>query len=163
VARALGAGQIIAIDVDDGKLSLARELGATDTINAAQDDPVSAARDLTDGAGVNVAFEAIGHPRAFRQVTEAATDGGRCVMVGIASVGMTAEIEITRLVRRKLQVLGSFGGRPRHDLPALMELAISGELKLDGAIGARFTLDQATEAYSLLADGKITGRAIVEM
>ena len=163
VARALGAGQIVAIDVDEGKLSLARELGATDTINASRDDPVQAVRDLTDGAGVNVAFEAIGHPRTFRQATEAATDGGRCVMVGIAPVGVTAEIEITRLVRRKLQVLGSFGGRPRHDLPALMALAISGELQLDGAIGARFTLDQATEAYSLLADGKITGRAIVEM
>ena len=163
VARALGAGQIVAIDLDDDKLSLARELGATDTINASHDDPVKAARDLTDGAGVNVAFEAIGHPRTFRQATEAAADGGRCVMVGIAPVGLTAEIEITRLVRRKLQVLGSFGGRPRHDLPALMALAISGELQLDGAIGARFTLDQATEAYSLLADGKITGRAIVEM
>jgi succinate semialdehyde reductase (NADPH) len=163
LARALGAGQIVAIDLDDDKLSLARELGATDTINASHDDPVKAARDLTDGAGVNVAFEAIGHPRTFRQATEAAADGGRCVMVGIAPVGLTAEIEITRLVRRKLQVLGSFGGRPRHDLPALMALAISGELQLDGAIGARFTLDQATEAYSLLADGKITGRAIVEM
>jgi D-arabinose 1-dehydrogenase-like Zn-dependent alcohol dehydrogenase len=44
-----------------------------------------------------------------------------------------------------------------------MALAISGELQLDGAIGARFTLDQATEAYSLLAEGKIAGRAIIEM
>jgi succinate semialdehyde reductase (NADPH) len=163
VARALGAGRIIAIDLDDEKLSLARDLGATDTINASKDDPVLAARDLTGGVGVNIAFEAIGRPDTFRQATEAAADGGRCVMVGIAPVGLTAEIEITRLVRRKLQVLGSFGGRPRHDLPALMELAVGGELRLDGAIGARFSLDQADEAYSLLAEGRITGRAIVEM
>jgi succinate semialdehyde reductase (NADPH) len=163
VARALGAGRIIAVDIDDDKLTLARDLGATDTVNASTDDPVLAVRDLTGGAGVEIAVEAIGRPETFRQATEVAADGGRCVMVGIARVGMTAELEITRLVRRKLQVLGSFGGRPRHDLPALMELAVSGELRLGGAIGARFSLDQADEAYSLLAAGEISGRAIVEM
>ena len=112
---------------------------------------------------MHIAFEAIGRPQTFRQATEVAADGGRCVMVGIAPVGLTAEIEITRLVRRKLQVLGSFGGRPRHDLPALMKLAVAGELRLDDAIGVRFSLDQADEAYALLADGQISGRAIVEM
>ena len=163
VARALGAGRIIAIDIDDDKLTLARSLGATETVNAAAQDPVAAARELTDGAGVQIAFEAIGRPQTFRQATEVAADGGRCVMVGIAPVGVTAQIEITRLVRRKLQILGSFGGRPRHDLPALMKLAVAGELRLDDAIGARFSLDQADEAYALLADGQISGRAIIEM
>ena len=163
VARVLGAGQIVAIDIDEDKLVLARDLGATDTVNASTDDPVAATRDLTGGAGVNIAFEAIGRPQTFRQATEVTTDGGRCVMVGIAPVGLAAEIEITRLVRRKLQVLGSFGGRPRHDLPALMRLAVEGQLRLDDAIGARFSLEQANEAYSMLADGKITGRAIVQM
>jgi S-(hydroxymethyl)glutathione dehydrogenase/alcohol dehydrogenase len=118
---------------------------------------------MTGGKGVDVAFEAIGNPKTFRQATEAVGDGGRCVMVGIAPVGLTAEVEITRLVRRKLQVLGSFGGRPRHDLKALMDLTLRGELHLDTAIGRRFTLDQATEAYSLLASGEINGRALIEM
>lgn len=163
VARALRAGRIIAVDVDDDKLALARDLGATDTINTSGNQPVSAVRDLTDGAGVNIAFEAIGRPETFRQATEAAADGGRCVMVGIAPVGITAEIEITRLVRRKLQVLGSFGGRPRHALPALMDLAVAGKLDLAGAIGARFSLERAGEAYGLLAAGQIAGRAIIEM
>lgn len=163
VARALGAERIIAVDVDDAKLELARDLGATDAINATEDDPVAAIRELIDARGVDVSFEAIGRPQTFRQATEVVADGGRCVMVGIAPVGLTAEIEITRLVRRKLQILGSFGGRPRHALPALMDLALAGELSLDGAIGARFTLEQADEAYRLLADGQIKGRAIIEM
>lgn len=163
IARALGAAPIIAIDVQDDKLALARELGATDTVNASDADPVAVTREVSNGKGVDVAFEAIGQPRTFRQATEAVADGGRCVMVGIAPVGLTAEVEITRLVRRKLQVLGSFGGRPRHDLTALMELTVRGELRLDTAIGQRFTLDQATEAYTLLANGQINGRAVIEM
>lgn len=163
VARALGADRIIGVDVDDEKLALARELGATDTINAANGDPVGAVRELTDGEGVSLAVEAIGRPQTFRQATEVVADGGRCVMVGIAPVGLTAELEITRLVRRKLQILGSFGGRPRHALPALMKLALDGELSLDRAIGARFSLEQVDEAYRLLAAGQIRGRAVIEM
>jgi succinate semialdehyde reductase (NADPH) len=163
VARALGAGSIVAVDVQDDKLALAQQLGATDTVNASGADPVAVIREATNGRGVDVAFEAIGHPSTFRQATEAVADGGRCVMVGIAPVGLTAEVEITRLVRRKLQVLGSFGGRPRHDVRALMDLTLQGELHLDTAIRRRFTLDEATEAYALLASGQINGRAIIEM
>jgi succinate semialdehyde reductase (NADPH) len=163
VARALGASQVIAVDVSDDKLDLARDLGATEVINASRDDPVQVARELTDGRGTDVAFEAIGRPQTFRQATETVADGGRSVMVGIAPVGLTAEVEITRLVRRKLQVLGSFGGRPRHDLHALMDLVVRGELNLAGAIGARFSLDESTEAYARLAAGEIRGRALIEM
>ena len=84
-------------------------------------------------------------------------------MVGIAAAGRTAEIEITRLVRRKLQVLGSFGGRPTSDLPVLMDMVAEGRLQLDGAITRRFSLGEATEAYDMLRRGEIAGRAIVQM
>ena len=154
---------MIAVDVDDAKLTLARSLGATDAVDASRSDPVSAIRDLTAGHGVEVAVEAIGRSETFRQATEAAADGGRCVMVGIAPVGRTAEVEITRLVRRKLQILGSFGGRPRSDLQEVMRLASDGALDLGGAIGAKFSLDEADAAYARLAAGEITGRAVIEM
>jgi succinate semialdehyde reductase (NADPH) len=163
IARALGAGRIIAVDVDADKLALARELGATDVVDVGHGDAVAAVRDCTDAHGADIAFEAIGRSDTFRQATEMVADGGRCVMVGIAPVGVTAEVEITRLVRRKLQILGSFGGRPRNDLAALMRLAVEGRLQLSGAIGHRFTLDQADVAYQQLAAGKIAGRAIIEM
>jgi succinate semialdehyde reductase (NADPH) len=163
LARALGAGRVIAVDVDDAKLALARALGADDLVNAAGTDAVAAIREITDGRGADVVFEAIGHPGTVRQATEAVADGGRVVLVGIAPAGATAEVEVTRIVRRKLQVLGSFGGRPRRDLPALMRLALDGKLRLEGAIGRRFTLDQADAAYRHLEAGTITGRAIVEL
>jgi len=97
------------------------------------------------------------------ETTEMVADGGRCVMVGIAAAGVTGEVEITRLVRRKLRVLGSLGGRPRHDLAALMQLALDGRLQLGGMISERFALDDAATAYDRLAAGRINGRAIVEM
>jgi S-(hydroxymethyl)glutathione dehydrogenase/alcohol dehydrogenase len=124
---------------------------------------VAAVRDLTGGRGADIVFEAIGRPSTFRQATEMAADGGRCVMVGIAPAGATAEVEITRLVRRKLQLLGSFGGRPRSDLAILMDMAADGRLELDGAISRRFPLEEAGVAYCMLERGEITGRAIVEV
>lgn len=163
VARALGAGRIVAIDLADDKLALATGLGATDVVNAVHADPVAVVHELTGGRGVAVVFEAIGSPSTFRQATEMVADGGRCVIVGIAAPGVTGEIEITRLVRRKLQVLGSLGGRPRQDLAAVMELALDRRLQLEAAIGARFPLEQATEAYALLAAGRITGRGLIEI
>jgi S-(hydroxymethyl)glutathione dehydrogenase/alcohol dehydrogenase len=162
LARALGAGRIIAVDVDDEKLALASALGATDLVNATNVDVVDAIRELT-GGGAEVVFEAIGRPETVTTATEAVADGGRVALVGIAPAGATAQLEITRIVRRKLQVLGSFGGRPRHDLAALMVMALDGRLELDGAIRHRFSLDEADAAYTQLAAGSITGRAIVEM
>jgi S-(hydroxymethyl)glutathione dehydrogenase/alcohol dehydrogenase len=120
-------------------------------------------RELTGGRGVAVAFEAIGSRRTFRQATEMVADGGRCVMAGIAPAGVTGEVEITRLVRRKLQVLGTLGGRPRADLAAVMALALDGRLQLEAMIGARFPLERADEAYALLAAGRITGRGLIEI
>ena len=163
VARALGAGQVVAIDLAADKLTAASAAGATDVVDASRVDPVAAVRELTGGRGAEVVFEAIGLPTTFRQATEMAADGGRCVMIGIAPVGRTGEVEMTRLVRRKLQVLGSFGGRPRTHLPALMQLAVAGEIDLSRVISRRYALDEAHEAYSALARGEVVGRALIEM
>jgi S-(hydroxymethyl)glutathione dehydrogenase/alcohol dehydrogenase len=163
VARALGADRVIAIDLAPDKLEVARSMGATDVVDASETDAVARVGELTDGHGADVVFEAIGHPATFRQATEMVGDGGRCVMVGIAPVGRTAEVEITRLVRRKIQILGSFGGRPREDLAALTALVTEGKLSFDKAITRRFSLDEAGEAYELLANGKISARALVVM
>lgn len=162
VARALGAGTVVAVDVADDRLTTALELGATNTVNATVDDPVSTVRDLT-GGGSDIVLEAIGRPETFRQATEIVTDGGRCVMIGIAPAGRTAEVEITRLVRRKIQVLGSFGGRPRTDLAHLGELVAAGKLDPGALITRRFPLAEADTAYRLLREGRIVGRALIEV
>ncbi len=163
LARALGAGRVVAVDVDSEKLEAAKRIGANDAIDAATTDPVEAVRELTGQGGADVVLEAIGLPSTFRQATEMATDGGRCVMIGIAAAGRLGEVEIARLVRRKLQVLGSYGGRPRSDLGELTALAVRGAIDPGAAISRRYSLDEAGDAYAALARGEIVGRALVEM
>lgn len=161
VARALGAATVIAVDVAADRLATALDLGATATVLGSAADAIDQIRDLTGGTGADVAIEAVGQPGTFRQATEAVADGGRCVMVGIAGAGVTAQVEITRLVRRKLQVLGSFGGRPRSDLSALAELVAAGALDPGAVISRRFALDEADLAYRTLRERGIVGRSIV--
>lgn len=163
VCRALGAERVVAVDLDDAKLAAARRLGATDGIDASAGDPVARLRELTDGAGVDVVFEAIGRPQTFRQATEMCADGGAAVMVGIAPTGMVGEVEITRLVRRKLRLLGSFGARPQEALPALMAMAADGRIDLAATVSEHHRLDDVDEAFARLRRGEVVGRAVVEM
>jgi succinate semialdehyde reductase (NADPH) len=163
VALALGVERVIAVDLAADKLEAARRAGATDAVDGSAGDPVTAVRALTDGRGADVVFEAIGLPSTFRQATEMVADGGRCVMIGLAPVGRVGEVEITRLVRRKLRLLGSFGGRPRTDLTELMQMAVDGRLDLASAISRRFSLEDTDAAYGMLGRGEIVGRAIIEM
>jgi len=162
VAKALGAERIVAVDVAGDRLRTALHLGATDVVDAGEVDPVEAVRDIT-GGGADLVVEAIGQPGTFRQATEMAADGGRCVMIGIAPVGRTAEVEITRLVRRKIQICGSFGGRPRQDLAHLGQLVADKLLDPGSLISRRFPLEEADLAYRLLSEGKIVGRALIEV
>jgi S-(hydroxymethyl)glutathione dehydrogenase/alcohol dehydrogenase len=161
IAKAFGASQIIAVDVRDEKLEAARRLGATDVVNSAGVDPVARVRELTEGRGVDVAFEVLGIPQTFQQSFEMIRDGGRMVAVGIAPGRTTAAVEITRLVRRELRIIGSYGARTRSDMPEIIRLAAQGIFRPETMVTQRFTLEQADAAYQALARGEIVGRAIV--
>jgi Zn-dependent alcohol dehydrogenase len=163
VASGVGADPIIAIDVADDKLEAARRLGATHTVNSRSVDASTAVRELTGGRGVDVAFEALGHPATFEQAVSLLADGGRMVAIGIAPAGSAAAVEITPLVRRGHTVTGSFGARTRTDLPAVAQLAADGLFDLDGLVSRRFSLEDADDAYRALGEGEITGRAVVVM
>ncbi len=163
VAKAAGAGTIIAVDVSDEKLAAAKDLGADHTVNSRTTDAVAAVRELTDGAGVDVAFEALGSPRTFEQAVRMLTDGGRMIAVGIAAGASTADVEITPLVRRGLRVGGSFGGRTRVDLPAVVRLAADGGFAAERTVTRRYPLERVNEAYTALAHGEISGRAVITM
>jgi S-(hydroxymethyl)glutathione dehydrogenase/alcohol dehydrogenase len=163
IARAFGAGQIIAVDVRDDKLEAARGLGATHTVNAAQGDPVAGVAALTDGQGVDIAIEVLGRPETVQNAFMMTRDGGRSVIIGVAPGTTTAAIEITRLVRRGIQVLGSYGSRVRTDLPEVIGMAARGQLSVSRPITRRYTLDQVDEAYATLNRGDIVGRAIITM
>jgi Zn-dependent alcohol dehydrogenase len=162
VARQTGAAPIIAVDVSDEKLALARELGAHETVNARDTDAVEAVRAL-GGDGVDVVFEALGSPRTFEQGLGMLREGGRLVAVGLAATGQTAPVEITRLVRRSQRIIGSYGARTRTDLPEVARLAADGAVDLDRVITDVFDLEHVADAFAALAEGRIRGRAIVRM
>jgi len=163
IAKTFGAGQIIAVDVRADKLEAARGLGATHTVNAAQSDPVAAVTALTNGQGVDVAIEALGRPETVVNAFMMTRGGGRVVVIGIAPGTTTAGIEITRLVRRGIQLLGSYGSRVRTDLPEVLALAARGQVSVSQPITRRYRLDQADAAYAALNRGEIVGRAIVTL
>ncbi len=162
VARAFGAAQIIAIDVVDEKLDMARRLGATHTVNGSRDNVVASVRELTGGTGVDVAFEALGRAETFIQASEVLRDGGRMVAIGIAPGTTTAPLEITRLVRRSQRVIGSYGARTRADMPQVLQLAARGVFRPEDVVTRRYALEDVDAAYSALARGEIAGRAIIE-
>jgi succinate semialdehyde reductase (NADPH) len=163
LARALGAGQIIAVDIREDKLAAAKELGATHGVNAATADPVAEVLALTGGHGVDVALEALGRPETVINAFMMARDGGRVVVIGIAPGRTTAAIEITRLVRRGIQLMGSYGSRVRTDMPAVLGLVAHGHVSPSRPITRRYSLQQADDAYAALSRGEIVGRAIVTM
>jgi len=163
VARAFGASRIIAVDVSPEKLALARTLGATDVVDARGIDAAVAVRELTGGQGVDVAFEALGRTETVEAAIRSVGDGGRAVLVGIAAVGTRAAFDITHVVRRKIQVLGSYGARARSDMPLVLDLAARGQIDLQGLVSRRYPLEQADAAYRALAAGDIIGRAVVEI
>jgi S-(hydroxymethyl)glutathione dehydrogenase/alcohol dehydrogenase len=161
IASAFGASQIIAVDVRDDKLEVARQAGATDIVNSTATDAVARVRELTDGQGVDVAFEVLGLPQTFTQAFECIRDGGRMVAVGIAPGKTAAPVEITRLVRRELRIIGSYGARTRADMPEIIRLAERGIFQPEKMVTKRYPLSEADAAYKALARGEIVGRAIV--
>ncbi len=163
VGRYLGAGPIIAIDVNDDKLAAASDLGADIVINSTREDVLDRVRDATGGAGVSVAFEALGRPETFELAVSLLREGGRMVAVGIAAGNATAAVPITPLVRRGQTIMGSFGARTRRDLPRVVEMAASGGYDVNRMVTRRYSLEGASEAYAALDRGEISGRAIVTM
>lgn len=161
IAGAFSASQIIAVDVVQEKLEAARDLGATDTVNGSQVDAVERVRELTEGRGVDVAFEALGRPETFTQAAGVLRDGGRMVAVGIAPGRTTAPVEITQLVRRSQRIIGSYGARTRADMPDILSLVSQGFLNPQDTVTRTFSLEEADSAYKALDRGEISGRAVI--
>ncbi|MDR3107225.1 MAG: zinc-binding dehydrogenase [Bifidobacteriaceae bacterium] len=160
IARAVGASQIIAVDLADDKLAAALVAGATAGVNSLETDATAAVKDLS-GGGVDAVIEAVGRGSTIVQGVAMVREGGRVVPVGLAGPSATADIPITHLVRRKVQVMGSFGARPRIDMPAVLRLAASGAIDFAATVTRRYAFEEAQRAYSDLDSGEVIGRAII--
>ncbi|KAJ8504076.1 hypothetical protein OPV22_004962 [Ensete ventricosum] len=158
IARAFGAAEIIAVDVLDEKLQNAKMLGATHTINGLKEDVVDKIKEITGGRGVDVAVEALGKPLTFMQCTKSVRDGGKAVMIGLAPTNAIGEVDITRLVRRQVKIIGSYGARARQDLPQVVKLAETGIFNLRDTVTRKCKLEEANAAFDDLNRGKIIGK-----
>ncbi|KAJ4963998.1 hypothetical protein NE237_023937 [Protea cynaroides] len=163
IARAFGASEIIAVDVQDEKLENAKKLGATHTVNAVKEDVIDRIKEITGGMGVDIAVEALGKPQTFVQCSQSVRDGGKAVMIGLAPANSVGEVDINRLVRRQVKIIGSYGGRARQDLPKIVKLAETGIFDLNAAVSRKCTFEEAGNAYQDLNKGSIVGRAVVEI
>jgi Zn-dependent alcohol dehydrogenase len=161
-ANLIGAFPVVAVDVDPAKLELARRLGASETIDARNEDVVERVLARTDGAGVPWAIEAVGRPETLRQGISCLAPGGSLVALGISSADATVAVPINELVQRQKRVIGSLYGssNPRLDLPRILALYLAGRLPLDELVGTRRPLSQVNEAYAELRSGA-AGRGIL--
>jgi len=179
-ARVAGADPIIAVDLDDEKLALARNFGATHAINASTENPVQAIHRLTvrDGeftymkvpvSGVDFAFDCIGVATTMKQILAAcrrgqfrARQGGTAVLVGLPTG--KAELNAMDIVVSEKNFRGSFCGSciPDVDVPRFIDWYRNGQLDLEALVTRRYRLDDINEAVAALESGEILGRAIVE-
>ena len=157
------AEQIIAVDIAEKKLDFAKSFGATEVVNALTCDPVEAVRELTDGLGVDYAFEVIGNPKTIVQAYRMVRAAGTAVIVGMAHHEMDVSIPAQHLVSTERQLIGSFYGscHPRVDMPKLLRLYTEGKLKLDELITRHYRLEQINEAFADMEAGENARGVIV--
>lgn len=160
-ARAAGAATIVAIDLHPAKLDLARAFGATHTIEARGETTVESVRLVTDGRGVDFAFDAVGSPLTVRQGFDVLARAGKLVVLGISREEVS--LPLGPMVFEERQVVGSFygSGRPREDIPALAEMYLQGKLKLDELLTRRYRLDEINEAFAALDRGEVARSVVV--
>lgn len=158
----VGANPIIAVDVLANKLEYARALGATHSVDAAQQDPVEAIKDITR-RGADYTFVAVGNVRAINQAWDALAPGGTCVLIGLPASDATVTFTAMSLQGNEKVLRGSRYGsaRMRDDFPRMVDLYLSGKLKIDELINRRFTLDETAAAYKALAAGELARGLIV--
>jgi S-(hydroxymethyl)glutathione dehydrogenase/alcohol dehydrogenase len=150
-ARLAGADRIIAIDLSEERLAMARHHGATDT-RIAGDGVVDWIREETGGYGADYTFEATGNVAVMRQAVEAAREAwGLATMIGVAGKGETLDV-VPRLLITGRRVTGSsFGGvRGRTQVPQLVDRWLAGEIDVESLLSHRLALDEVNRGFELM-------------
>ncbi|MGY1430986.1 S-(hydroxymethyl)mycothiol dehydrogenase [Streptomyces sp. MN12] len=158
-----GARKIIAIDVDGGKLDRAERFGATHTVNSRRTDPVEAVRALTDGHGVDLAIDAVGHPETFRQAFYMRDHAGVLVQVGVPAPEATVEFPLIDVFSRGGAVKSSWYGDclPSRDFPFLVDQYLHGQLDLGAFVSETTSLDGVEEAFAKMRRAEVLRSVVV--
>ena len=159
-AAIAGAVRIIAIDVLDEKLELAKQFGATEGINAANADAVEAIMELTDG-GVDYAFEALGLKQTCEQAFEMVKPSGTACIIGMVPEGQKIEINASSLIYDRRLIGSNMGSNAfRVDMPRFVDFYMQGRLNLDALISKQIPLEQVNEAYAEMLTGGVARSVI---
>ncbi len=156
----MAGGLVIAMDVMDHKLELARELGAVEVINAKKvEKPAKEIKKITGGMGADVAIECLGNPDTITQAFDSVRSGGRVCVVGFSF--KSPPLNAARLMYKEVEITGSVAGLI-PDYYTILNLIRNGKFRTDKLITARYPLDKINEAFDEMRRGESI-RIIVEM
>ena len=144
--RTAGCGRIIAVDLEDGRLSLARKLGADDTLNSGQRDIPAAVTEITNGLGADITVEAVGADATVRMAVDSVRKGGTVTLIG--NITPDVNFPLQSVVTREVSVLGSCASS--NDYPACLELMGRGNIRVAPIISAAVPLDRGVEMFDRL-------------
>ena len=163
-ARLAGATTVIAVDLDPGKLELARSFGATHVVAAGSEDPVEAIRGLTGGNGADVCIEAVGNPAVMEQAFYARDLAGTLVQVGVPTPDMRIDLPMIDFFGRGGRLKPSWYGDclPSRDFPLLVDLYLQGRLDLDRFVSETIGLEDVEEAFHRMERGEVL-RSVVTL
>lgn len=155
---------IIAIDIEDDKLNLAKEFGAAHIINSKKENPLIKIMELTNNQGVDYSVECSGIAKVIEDAFSILkTNGGLCVFASHPQNGDKISLDPFDLICGK-QIKGSWGGAsiPDKDIPKIAQLYLDGKLPLEKLINKRYSLDEINEALNDLENRKVT-RPLIEI
>ena len=155
---------VIAVDVEDNKLRIAKKFGASHTVNSAKESPVERIRDITKGIGVDYSIEAAGTTLTIEQAFQSVrTQCGLCIFASHPKAGEKIKIDPFELICGK-QIRGTWGGscKPDRDIPRFARLYREGKLPLKIMLSHRYSLDNINKALKDLEERKIS-RALIEI
>jgi S-(hydroxymethyl)glutathione dehydrogenase/alcohol dehydrogenase len=163
-AAARQAYPLIAVDLQPEREALAREFGATHFICNDGTDPVPIIQDLTGGKGADVVFEAIGDPGAIVQAWWAVAAAGKLVIPGVMHHDKVAELPLQLLPFHQKSILGGLYGAisTHNDIPKYVDLAMTGEMKLDKLVQGKFKLEDINDIAEKMDKRQLTGRWVCE-
>lgn len=160
----LSASVIIAVDLFDSRLDLARHLGATHTINSSREDAEAAIQVALSGQPLDVFIDNTGLPAVIEQGYRLTHSKGRVILVGVPRQGNKAAFHTLPLHFGKI-LTGSHGGesKPAEDIPRYLRLLQQGHLQLNRVVSARYPLEEINSAISAMRDGSTAGRVMIDL
>jgi S-(hydroxymethyl)glutathione dehydrogenase/alcohol dehydrogenase len=158
------ASVIIAVDLFDSRLDLARHLGATHTINSSREDAEAAIQSALSGQPLDVFIDNTGIPAVIEQGYRLTHSQGRVILVGVPRQGNKAAFHTLPLHFGKV-LTGSHGGecKPAEDIPRYLRLLQQGRLQLDRVVSARYSLEEINTAIDAMRDGSTAGRVMIDL